>query len=703
MPETTRTAVRVRPSTITITKILLTLAVAAVTCVVVSEAQATAQGTDRPASVSPTIVVGAQTLKACGKNPLQYCGRLAVPLDYGDPAGPKIEIAYSWYPAQSPTGGKAEGTVLPVEGGPGFPSVGSVQWGNGTVLGEGGYYYMYGRLLRDWNMLAVDLRGTGSSTPLDCPSLQNYSDEASGPRFTAVVGSCANELNHRWRYSDGDYIHASDMFTSVPAAEDLAAVVRALGIRKIDLYGDSYGSFFAQVFANHYPELIRSVILDSTYQTQNLGPWYRSTIDSMPADFDLACSRSPACAKAAGRPAWDDVEALTARLRKAPISGVVPGPNGNLVEAKMGVVGLVNLLNDAAGDPMIYRGIDAAARALLFENDKAPLLRLYAQRLAEDEDYFDMPASDYSDLLYMAVSCLDYPQLFSMNKDEATREAELRRSEERLPASSFAPFTTAEWLAQDQNTEDYTACVAWPSPIDAQEPPTVGHPILPKSMPVLVLGGEFDTWTPPAGVSTVMAELGGDSRFIELANSTHVVGEGDQECGSELVQEFVNAPRSIKSMNASCAPKVPAIASVGVYPASLSGEPPLHATRGNTGSTVELRLGAAVVETAGDALARLLSVEGNHDKGLYGGTALATKGGRVNTLTDDVLVPGVSLSGVLDVTASTASGTFTVVSAQGTSKFEIEWPLQGSGMATVRGTCGAEHVAGVTYPPLQTF
>jgi hypothetical protein len=154
--------------------------------------------------------------------------------------------------------------------------------------------------------------------------------------------------------------------------------------------------------------MIRSLILDSTYQTQDLRPWYRSTIDSMPADVDDACSRSPACADEISTPAWDDVEALGQKLRRSPISGKVPGPNGGLVAVTMNVVGLVNLLNDAAGDPMIYPGIDAAARAEL-GNDAAPHLRLYAQRLASDEDYFDMPASEYSDLLYMAVSCLDYP------------------------------------------------------------------------------------------------------------------------------------------------------------------------------------------------------------------------------------------------------------------------------------------------------
>ena len=172
------------------------------------------------------------------------------------------------------------------------------------------------------------------------------------------------------------------------------------------------------------------------------------------------------------------------------------------------------------------------------QGDPDPLLRLYAERTAFQENYFNTPSTVYSGELYLAVSCLDYPQLYDMHASEAARSTELAQAVAALPASTFAPFTTQEWLAQDQNTEAYTACLAWPSPIEAV-PPTIGQPLLPKSIPVLILGGEFDTWTPPSDVPKVIAELGGHTRFIELANSTHVVGEDDTTCGDDLVRAFV--------------------------------------------------------------------------------------------------------------------------------------------------------------------
>ena len=200
-------------------------------------------------------------------------------------------------------------------------------------------------------MLAVDLRGTGGSTPLDCPSLQNWSGATGGAAFRGAVAACGAELDHRWKTSSGSWVHASDLFTSAPAAEDVAAVVRALGLARVDVYGDSYGSWFAQVFAARYPSLVRSLTLDSTYAVQGLDPWYRSTLQAMPADFDTACADSPACAAAAPGSSWARIGALALRLRRHPVGGTVPGPQGSDETVTMNVVGLVDLVNDAAGDP----------------------------------------------------------------------------------------------------------------------------------------------------------------------------------------------------------------------------------------------------------------------------------------------------------------------------------------------------------------
>ena len=84
-------------------------------------------------------------------------------------------------------------------------------------------------------------------------------------------------------------MHASDLFNTAYSARDVARVLRALRLGRVDLYGDSYGSWFAQVFASRYPGMLRSVTLDSTYQVLGLDPWYTTTVSPPGAPSPQAC------------------------------------------------------------------------------------------------------------------------------------------------------------------------------------------------------------------------------------------------------------------------------------------------------------------------------------------------------------------------------------------------------------------------------
>jgi len=380
----------------------------------------------------------------------------------------------------------------------------------------------------------------------------------------------------------------------------------------------------------------------------------------------------------------------------------------------MNSVGLVDLINDAAGDPHIYRELDASARALLDadasspEGDPAPLLRLYAQRLFEDEDYFSAPAREYSDELYLAVSCLDYPQLFDLNDSPAVRALQLTEAEHALAPSTFSPFDTEEWIAQNQNTEAYTACLDWPAPTIAQPPVQTSPPLIAPSLhlPVLVLGGELDTWTPAAGVPKVLEQVGGHHRYIEVANSTHVVGEGDTECGGTLVQEFVADPQAIDTMDDSCAANVPPIHAVGIYAAKLSEETPLEASE--AAPMAELQLAAAAVTTAGDAIARYAAVEVELDHGLNGGTVAASHGGALLTLHDDRLIGEVPVSGTVKLTPAadpvdgqTAFATLTA-KAPGVHRVSVTatWTTAGAdARVQLLGSAGHQALAGSMPAP----
>jgi hypothetical protein len=297
------------------------------------------------------------------------------------------------------------------------------------------------------------------------------------------------------------------------------------------------------------------------------------------------------------------------------------------------------------------------------------------------------------------VSCLDYPQLFSMTSPLSARPAELAASIASLPSSTFAPFTTAEWIAMDQNTENYTACLDWPVPHGFTPPVAATPPLLPKTVPVLILGGEFDTWTPPVGVPAVEQQIGGHSRFVVMANSTHVVGEGDlYGCATSIVREFVSNPAALDRLDTACATQVPTIRSVGAYADSLGQVPPLMITSSSNQGHDVLALAAAGVLTAGDAEARYQAIGLRHDLGLHGGTVTAS--GSALTLQDDVLVPGVIVSGDVTLAGTTVTAHLECASGGHTTTLLATWQLYGgSAAASVQGEAGGVSYTGTMPAP----
>ena len=282
-------------------------------------------------------------------------------------------------------------TIVAVEGGPGYPSSGTYQEYLGT----------FGPALAHHNLLMVDNRGTGGSALIRCRGLDHYPVKGSavGPAFDHLVGDCARQLDHTYRGFHGHYIHAADLFATAYAVRDLRAVLARLGTGRVELYGDSYGSWFTQAFMARYPGLLSSVILDSTYPIAGLDPDYGSSGLSGRRAMDRVCRRDPGCRadEGAGTPVTR-LAALLAMVRRQSITGTVAtlhGPRSSTVTPRV----LVNLFQDGGSDPYIWREYDASVRAAL-AGDDAPLERL---ALYDSGNGGDGNAGYLSDCDYIAV------------------------------------------------------------------------------------------------------------------------------------------------------------------------------------------------------------------------------------------------------------------------------------------------------------
>src|SRR5690606_27829771 len=84
------------------------------------------------------------------------CGRLAVPVDYTDPDGARLELALTRRPAGDP--GERIGSLVMNPGGPGASGVRRVQRGF-TISDE---------VARRFDIIGFDPRGVGDSGRLEC-------------------------------------------------------------------------------------------------------------------------------------------------------------------------------------------------------------------------------------------------------------------------------------------------------------------------------------------------------------------------------------------------------------------------------------------------------------------------------------------------------------------------------------------------------
>jgi pimeloyl-ACP methyl ester carboxylesterase len=562
---------------------------------------------------SGPLRLGRLSLRLCAKRPLTFCGRMPVPLDYSSPASPDISIGFRWIPAA----GHAVGTVLAVEGGPGFATTGT----------EPEYLAMMGPLRRTRNLLLVNLRGTGNSTPVNCPGLEHAGPRQSGSHFNALVAACGRRLNHTWRYRGGGWVHASDLFNTAYSARDVLRVVQALNVGRVDLYGDSYGSWFAQVFASHYPGQLRSVTLDSTYQVLDLDPWYTTTVVTARRAFAQACTLSVACAAATrGSRAWARISALASRLARAPVTGETALPDGKRGKLTVTVLTLVNLVNNAGFDPVVYRDLDAAGRALLADHDAAPLLRIAALSLGFDDTNYPLP--EFSDGLYFAVGCTDYVQLFSRTASPAVRARQYRAALRREPKHVFAPFSLAQWTSLDQYTEAYSACLRWPVPSRLVPPIVRKPPLVPPRLPVLVMSGTLDSLTPRLhGATLVTRQMGPSARLVTFANLTHVMlQDANDACPASVYQRFILDPGNLHRENVSCASRVTPVHTVGTYPRRLADVVPASPLPGNTAGRAARQAAEVALAAVGDEISRYPLLSTHHDLGLRGGTITFTPG-----------------------------------------------------------------------------
>jgi pimeloyl-ACP methyl ester carboxylesterase len=462
--------------------------------------------------------------------PRARCGTLRVPLDRADPGQGTIGIGFELYPRLD-TAHPRGGIIASIEGGPGYS----------TTDDRTSRLELSRPLMRHRDLLLVDLRGTGLSHPLDCRAFSRSTD-----RYLVRAGRCAAELGP-----------SRDLYDTHQAVEDVADVLAALRAAPgtVDLYGDSYGTYFAQAFAARHPQLLRSVVLDGAYPTPGTDPLFGDLATATQRALRLVCQRAPACA-ARGEDPVAVVAAFVAEVRAHPVIGFARDADGVAARLRVDEVAVSLMIQSGYWNLPMYRDLLGAIRAHAAGDDR-PLLRLAAETREVNGGGAD-PRS-WSEGLYLAVTCHDYPQPWNVADGVAARRAAFQTALAHLDPAGYAPVSPGAWLTPEY--EGATACLRWPAPA-TDDPAAPAVPVWPD-VPVLVVNGDLDTITPSADAQVVAARFP-HATFVEIANSVHVTALADRDaCASRIVRHFV---ATLAPGDTSCAGAVAPVRVVDAFP-----------------------------------------------------------------------------------------------------------------------------------------
>lgn len=326
-------------------------------------------------------------------------------------------------------------------------------------------------LHRSHVIVAVDPRGAGGSTPLDCDlvpaPIKDLRRGAAGE-----VGALQRATAATVRACVARHGRTLPHVNTRETVADLDAVRARLGAAQIDWYGVSAGTWLGARYAQAYPRRIGRMVLDSTVEVT--ATW-RASFAEQPRGFQRRYSRQflP----------WVARHHRSYRLGRTPAQ-VLASVESLRARAGAGRLGRLTPVDlDALIASRMYDDLDFFTMAgdLATLADEPSARRLAAIRKEAHEARTGQGLLTAEDTVFMAVQCNDFAW---------SRSASSYVAEGRALGTAF-PLLGWTWLA--------SPCATWPYR-PAGLPPLARHS-LPRA---LVLHNEVDPATPWEGARRVL-------------------------------------------------------------------------------------------------------------------------------------------------------------------------------------------------------
>ncbi|WP_080042365.1 alpha/beta hydrolase [[Actinomadura] parvosata] len=412
--------------------------------------------------------------RPCGERQQAECGSVEVPLDWDAPAGRTIKLSV----ARRKATGERIGTLFFNPGGPGGQAA--------MLVRDYPQYAVSAELLRRFDVVGIDPRGVGESTPVTCdrpvhdPSVTQFPETR--PDYRELVAH-NRAVGLSCLAATGPLLREIDT-TSV--ARDFDAVRAALGEPKISFLGKSYGTMLGTEYARLFPGRVRTMALDGavdhSMDSNRLVTDAAVAVEDSFAQFVRWCAGTTACTLHGRDVArlWDDL-LLRAEREPIPVKGGRP-----LTGEELRYVTYV-FLNQL---PEYSNGLANA----LVQAEQGDAQILASMRASALDDAASTSA-------YRSILCLDIEPGVTGYRDLRARLDRVRRLAPHMKG------TSEFW--------DMTAgCLGWPiRPTNPQRPLHVrGVP------PVLVVGNTHDPATPLSWARSLSSHIDGSGLLVNDEN-----------------------------------------------------------------------------------------------------------------------------------------------------------------------------------------
>lgn len=459
------------------------------------------------AASSPSTISGYYNQKLnwtnCGTK--LKCSTVRVPIDYANPGAGSIKISINWLAS---TGSGDLGWLLENPGGPGGSGVDFVA-GGGEQVGSAS-------LRKRYNVVGFDPRGVQRSAPIKCYNSKDTDhllyDSFGEPGTAADVAETRAEMK---RFIAACKKNSGKIFgfvDTVSAAKDLDVLRSALGSKKLNYLGYSYGTFLGTTYAALFPKNVGRMVLDGavdpTVSDEQQSLNQLTAFDQALRNYLADCLSKSSCIFSG------NVDTAIARITKFFKSLETKSLNtedGRKLNAVSGITGLIMTLYSDDYWQYLDQAFESA-----FKGDGTMFMRLadfYNERL-EDGTY----ATNTFEA-NLAINCLD-------TRSNSSAKAMAAQNARVL---AISPFLGRYWL--------YGAlgCEQWPYPI-AKKPASYSAK---GSAPIVVVGTTGDPATPYRQSQNLANRILANGHLITFNGEGHTAYGRSNACVVRAVDSYL--------------------------------------------------------------------------------------------------------------------------------------------------------------------